>query len=302
MYFVSSYPSEIPEANDFLREGVLSNMADDKNPTPDRRRVTILPERLMRRVLEGVGDALDRKLGRTIDPKSGLTTDHLIRRMNALIDERVRNDKTRGRIAPHHLKLKVEWGKHSETPPEVAKRLEAEMLAAAIDHINDSRYRTLAPVTIETDVDIFTRGISVEPTFGEFEEELKREDLERQLGPPAKKPGGGLGEPPRVSMNARISQPEGSREIVLEFTPGGKRVNVGRATDNDIYLNHSSVSKIHAALKMDNLGTLLVADTGSTNGTHINGQRIPYGEARPITEGDVVAFGDVEVRFRRANS
>jgi hypothetical protein len=42
--------------------------------------------------------------------------------------------------------------------------------------------------------------------------------------------------------------------------------------------------------------------TGSTNGTHINGQRIPYGEARPIAEGDLVAFGDVEVRFRRVES
>jgi len=103
-------------------------------------------------------------------------------------------------------------------------------------------------------------------------------------------------------MSARISQPEGAREVVLDFTPGGKRLNVGRGTDNNLYLNHSSVSKIHAALKMDQLGALLVADTGSTNGTHINGQRIPYGEARPIAEGDVVAFGDVEVRFRRVDS
>jgi len=130
-------------------------MADEENPSR-RRRDTVLPERLMRRVLEGVGDVVDRKLGRTVDPKSGLTTDQLIQRMNALIDQRARNDKTRGRIAPHHLKLKVEWGKHSETPPEITRRLETEMLAAAIDHINDSRYRTLAPVTIETEVDIFT--------------------------------------------------------------------------------------------------------------------------------------------------
>ena len=120
-------------------------MADEQNPSKPGRD-TVLPERLMRRVLEGVGDVVDRKLGRTIDPKSGLTTDQLVQRMNALIDQRVRNDKTRGRIAPHHLKLKVEWGKHSETPPEITRRLETEMLAAAIDHINDSRYRTLAPV------------------------------------------------------------------------------------------------------------------------------------------------------------
>jgi len=77
---------------------------------------------------------------------------------------------------------------------------------------------------------------------------------------------------------------------------------VGRGTDNNLYLNHSSVSKIHAALKMDNLGTLLVADTGSTNGTHINGVRILMVRARPIADGDVVAFGEVEVRFRRFDS
>lgn len=274
-------------------------MADEQNPSK-RRRDTILPERLMRRVLEGVGDAVDRKLGRTVDPKTGLTTDQLIKRMNRLIDERVREEKGKGRIAPHHLKLKVEWGTHSETPPEVTGRLETEILAAAIDHINDSRYRTLAPVKIETEVDIFTSGISVDPTFGEFEEELQRQDLERKLGTSGKAARKEAN--PEARIVARVTLPEGSREIELSFIAGGRRLNVGRATDNNVYLNHSSVSKIHAALKMDSEGTLLVADTGSTNGTHINGVRIPYGEARPIADGDVVAFGEVEVRFRKVNS
>src|SRR5947207_8575306 len=162
-------------------------MADEQNP-PKRRRDTILPERLMRRVLEGVGDVVDRKLGRTVDPRSGLTTDQLIHRMNRIIDERVRDEPGRGRVVPHHLKLKMEWGTHSETPPEVTQRLETEVLAAAIDHINDNRYRTLGPVKIETDVDIFTKGMSVEPTFGEFEEELRQQDLERKLGEPLHAP------------------------------------------------------------------------------------------------------------------
>ncbi|HXM50965.1 MAG TPA: FHA domain-containing protein [Pyrinomonadaceae bacterium] len=272
-------------------------MADEQNPTPKRRRDTILPERLMRRVLEGVGDVVDRKLGRTVDPKTGLTTDQLIQRMNRMIDERVRNEKGQGRIAPHHLKLKIEWGTHSETPEEVTRRLETEILAAAIDHINDNRYRTMAPVKIETDVDIFTKGISVDPTFGEFEEELRQKDLEEKLGKATKDQR--KKESEGIAFSARVTLPEGSRELDLSFVPGGRRVNVGRGTDNDLYLNHTSVSKVHAAVRMDNLGTLLVADTGSTNGTHINGVRIPYGEARPIAEGDVVAFGEVEVRFRK---
>src|SRR5712671_6448780 len=163
-------------------------MADEQNQPPKRRRDTILPERLMRRVLEGVGDVVDRKLGRTVESASGLTTDQIILRMNHLIDSRVRDEKGQGRIAPHHLKLKIEWGTHSETPEDVTHRLETEILAAAIDHINDNRYRTLGPVKIETDVDIFTKGISVDPTFGEFEEELKKQDLERKLGEPLKAP------------------------------------------------------------------------------------------------------------------
>ena len=252
----------------------------------------------MRRVLEGVGDVVDRKLGRTAEPGTALTTDQIVLRMNHQIDSRVRDEKGRGRIAPHHLKLKMEWGTHSETPPDVVKRLETEILAAAIDHINDNRYRTLAPVTIQTDVDIFTKGISVEPTFGEFEEELQRQDLEKKLGNPIAAP---HPEKVEIAIWARINLPDNTKELELVFVAGGRRLNVGRGTDNDIYLNHPSVSKVHAALKMDLQHTLVVADTGSTNGTHINGVRIPYGEARPIEEGDVVAFGDVEVRLRKKN-
>jgi hypothetical protein len=55
-------------------------MAEEQGQTPKRRRDTIVPERLMRRVLEGVGDAVDRKLGRTGDSETGLSTDQLIRR------------------------------------------------------------------------------------------------------------------------------------------------------------------------------------------------------------------------------
>src|SRR4051812_39930266 len=220
-------------------------MADQQNQAPKPKRDTILPERLMRRVLEGVGDVVDRKLGRTAEPGAALSTDQIVHRMNMLIDARARDEKGRGRIAPHHLKLKMEWGTHSETPEEVTKRLETEILAAAIDHINDSRYRTLAPVTIETDVDIFTKGISIEPTFGEFEEEFQRQDLENKLGKPLTPP---HPEKAEIPMLARINLPQSTKEIELVFVAGGRRLNVGRGTDNDIYLNDSSVSKVHAAL------------------------------------------------------
>ncbi|MGH9879920.1 MAG: hypothetical protein ACRD6N_00690, partial [Pyrinomonadaceae bacterium] len=108
-------------------------MTEELKPIPKKRREEALPERLMRRLLEGMGDVVDRKFGRTVEPKGGLTTSQLIDRMKRLLDERVRDEGRKGRIAPHHLKLKLEWGTHSEAPPEILKDLEHEILAAAID-------------------------------------------------------------------------------------------------------------------------------------------------------------------------
>lgn len=271
-----------------------------QNPAPGKKkREEALPERLLRKVLESMGDVVDRKFGRTVEPKSGLTTSKLVERMKRRIDERIRIEGRGARIAPHLLKLKLEWGTHSEAPAEILKDLEHEILAAAIDHINDHRYRTLAPVRVEADVDIFTTGISVDPSFGEFEEELRQQDeasraAQAGLNIPAAPP------EPDVTIIARVTLREWAKEVPLVFKPGGRRLNVGRASDNELALNDASVSKIHSALVMNPQGTLLVADTGSTNGTFINGRRIAYGESRPIEDGDVVGFGDVEVRFRRA--
>jgi hypothetical protein len=275
-------------------------MTDKLKPLPKKGQKEALPERLLRRVLEGMGDVVDRGFGRTVEPKGGLTTSQLIERMKRLIDERVRDQGRKGRVAPHHLKLKVEWGTHSEAPPEILKELEHEILAAAIDHINDHRYRLLAQVEVETEVDIFTTGISVDPTFGEFEEELRREDEAKRAEAGAVAPPKGAPVLPDVTIIARVTRRDETREFPLTFKPGGKRVNVGRVSDNDLSLNDSSVSKVHAALMMNQERTLLVADTGSTNGTYINGRRISYGESRVIVDGDVVGFGDVEVRFRKS--
>ncbi|HZH89911.1 MAG TPA: FHA domain-containing protein [Pyrinomonadaceae bacterium] len=275
------------------------NNSEKKESAPKRDEA--LAERLLRRVLDRVGAVVDRSLGRAVEPQSGFTTTRLIERMNRLIDERARDDSRRGgRIAPHLMKLKIEWGTHSEAPPEAVKELENEVLAAAIDHINDQRLRTLAPVEVETLVDIFTTGITVDPSYGAFEEELRREDEERaRIAAGVAAPAAAAAAPKNVAVHARINVGKESEESTLYFKPGGKRLSVGRATDCDLSLPHASVSKIHAAILMNREGTLLVSDTGSVNGTFINGRRINYGEARQLEDGDVVGFGDVEVRFRK---
>jgi hypothetical protein len=156
-------------------------------------------------------------------------------------------------------------------------------------------------VAVEAEVDIFTTGISVDPNFGEFTEDLRRED-EAKRAQKAGVPIPTAAPPmPDIQIIARVTLANRTREIPLIFKPGGRRLNVGRASDNELMLNDNSVSKIHAALLMSSEGTLLVADTGSTNGTYINGRRIAYGESRLIEDGDVVGYGDVEVRLRKSD-
>src|SRR5260370_12738281 len=118
-------------------------MTEELNPLARKSRQEALPERLLRRVLEGMGDVVDRKFGRTVDPRGGLTTSQLIERMKKLIDERARNEGRKGRIAPHHLRLKIEWGTHSDAPPEIIKDIEPGILAAPIDHITDPPYQSI---------------------------------------------------------------------------------------------------------------------------------------------------------------
>jgi hypothetical protein len=194
-------------------------MADEQNPAPRKKREEALPERLLRKVLENVGEVVDRRFGRTVEPKSGLTTSKLVERMKRLIDERVRNEGAGSRVAPHLMRLKLEWGTHSEAPAEILEDLEHEILAAAIDHINDHRYRTLAPVRVEADIDIFTTGISVDPGFGEFEEELRQQDDAKRAAQ------AGISIPaapaePDVSLIARLTQ-RGGRRGDPGFKPGG---------------------------------------------------------------------------------
>ena len=46
------------------------------------------------------------------------------------------------------------------------KNLENELLIAAVDHINDNRYHTYAPLNLEIKPDYFTDGIKILATFG----------------------------------------------------------------------------------------------------------------------------------------
>src|SRR4051794_35161573 len=78
-----------------------------------------------------------------------------------------------------------------------------------------------------------------------------------------------------------------------------QHLRVGRASNNEVALVHSSVSRLHAHLTTHRHDVTLM-DCDSTQGTFINGLRLAPQEPRPLRDRDHVAFGSVEVRFIRA--
>src|SRR6185503_8361907 len=88
---------------------------------------------------------------------------------------------------------------------------------------------------------------------------------------------------------------DGDTSSIFQLPHAGLTV-IGRAPDADLRVQHSSVSRQHAAFTRDDEGVLRVADLGSHNGTRLNGEVIS--EPRTLGSGDIVSAGDVVMIVR----
>jgi S1-C subfamily serine protease len=73
----------------------------------------------------------------------------------------------------------------------------------------------------------------------------------------------------------------------------GLNITVGRRDDNTQVIKHPSVSAQHCVIRLQD-GQWRIEDLRSTNGTHINGQRVT---GSVVTNGDRVLIGMVEFLF-----
>lgn len=71
-------------------------------------------------------------------------------------------------------------------------------------------------------------------------------------------------------------------------------LSIGRSSSNDLVFNHLSLSRHHARILQKD-GGFLVEDTGSRNGTFLNGVRLR--QATPLKSGDVIQLGEILLRF-----
>ena len=262
----------------------------------------ITPDWLVHGVLTKIGDIVDRLTGRGWKPSSGLATSELIERLKVLLDSEAQDESPGCKFVPNNIKLKMQWDKFSDDSEEGMRKLEIELLAAAVDHINDKRYYTHAPLSVSVKPDYFTPGVRLTVTFNKAENDENEAAVDLSI------PGSESGHidesvPPHKIHKTYVAVfvaggEEHRRSLELER---GLRLSVGRTKENDLSIDDQSVSKIHASLTVDDMGNLIVADTGSTNGTFINGERIPYGKAVFVGNGGRVKFGSVEVTFTAQN-
>jgi hypothetical protein len=252
----------------------------------------------MRGALARIGETFDRLIGRDWQPSSGLATSGLVERLQKLLEAEKKEIPGKGTVVPHNLTLRMQWDKFADDNDANLSKLRNELLAAAGDFVNDHLYYTYAPLRLEIKRDYFTEGVKLQAGFDKFAEDEAGAELNVTM-PALKVP---------VEMTQEPRDLGTDREVTATYSLNGKhlkkrlnfpaddRLTVGRTGSNGLVLDDISVSKVHASLAISGDG-LAVADTGSTNGTFINGERIAYGKAVSFTEDDLVTFGTVEVRF-----
>ena len=272
-------------------------MSDQQTP-PEKK---YSADWFMRGALVRIGESLDRLTGRKWSPSSSLATSEIIERVNKLLDAEAVEVPGKGKVVPHQIRLKMQWDKFSDDAEDAIKKLQNEILAAAVDHINNSLYYTYGPVSLEVKPDYFVEGVKLYVSFGEFSEDDEARELnvtvpgmniDRSMIPEKKDAGW------TDTVVARSAIDGTAKEKRLEITAGSS-ISIGRASSCDLVLDDASVSKIHASLTVSEDGVISIADTGSTNGTYINEQRIAYGKAMALAENDKLKFGEIEVTLEK---
>jgi len=105
---------------------------------------------------------------------------------------------------------------------------------------------------------------------------------------------------PEVNIEAELI-PDSSARLVLfagqlpskEFPLNKTVMNIGRTEENDIVLDHKSISRQHARITYEN-GVFKILDLKSANGVLVNGEQYVKTE---LKNGDIIELGHLKLKF-----
>ena len=106
-----------------------------------------------------------------------------------------------------------------------------------------------------------------------------------------------------TDMSSAYDAPKKKRVAVLVLKKDGvilrrlvashRRITIGRKADSDLVIDAPAVSSEHAVINRTP-DQFFYEDLDSTNGSHINGERVDYGM---LYDGDVIQLGDYSIEF-----
>jgi pSer/pThr/pTyr-binding forkhead associated (FHA) protein len=105
------------------------------------------------------------------------------------------------------------------------------------------------------------------------------------------------------SGNPTTFSPNNDNPIVLQIRPESTRsdvagIGIGRSESNDVAVQSSSVSRLHALIHRDaRTGEWRITDAGSRNGTFVDGVPVGREQSALLKDGTMVKLGDVQLRF-----
>jgi len=130
---------------------------------------------------------------------------------------------------------------------------------------------------------------SVNPPVGPPEEAAPPEGFSPSIPP------GGAGSGTRL-----LDSEADVTAVVIRYMGGNSQrypinkpvISIGRAPDSDVVINHPAISGHHLSLSLYS-GQMTITDLKSTNGTQLNGHRIPPNQPQTIQAGDMIRIGDL---------
>lgn len=183
----------------------------------------------------------------------------------------------------------------------VADEPTRQLAVRAVARLESGGARALARGDMPAAVNLLERASSLLP-----HEHPERQDIALKLGIAL----AGTGQLTRVKslLTERVEAERGNRCSLVYHNPAGRQqivdlddsarcVSIGRRLENDVSLSwDTQVSRRHAELHRTGTGWVVVDDGTSRNGSYLNGER--FVGRRPLSDGDVLRFGDTIILFR----